>query len=386
MPAVAAKPIQRAVVVQPADLRVLARFEDRSARAVSFYLSSAAFADRSHRAEVIAVRRLAHSIVPSDSQEHPRSPELVSDLDAVLESAEQMQEGSPGFKAIFACGANKFWREFDLPVKTNLRFLQSGRHFYLAPLVRALDSCRPYCIVLVEHGKARGFVAHGAAIEEISGFFAQEDPHGQVDDSRVGWSHHIEGSEHQHAKAYMRELSREIQRFVKIQGCTDLIVGCRQDLWSEIGLYLVSSLPNAVRGEFHLPGFDIAPYEVLKAARPAFDVYRQKWLAQILGVVHGDSGRGALGTLAVYQALQEGRVQTLLLGPASEATIQLCTQCGYVLSDAATSCAACQSGELEAVNAQEFLVRKALLTDAEIVAASDFTTLATGHVAALLRY
>jgi hypothetical protein len=41
---------------------------------------------------------------------------------------------------------------------------------------------------------------------------------------------------------------------------------------------------------------------------------------------------------------------------------------------------------LEAVKAQEFLVRKALLTDAEIVAVSDFTTLATGQVAAVLRY
>jgi peptide subunit release factor 1 (eRF1) len=386
MPLVAAKPVPRAAGVQPADLRVLALFEDFHARAVSFYLSSASFADKSHRTESITVRRLARSVVDSHLQAYPRSPELVSDLDAVLERAEQMQEGSPGFKAIFACGANKFWREFDLPIKTNLRFLQTGRHFHLAPLVRAMDSCRPYCIVLVEHGKARGFVARGAAIEEVFGFFPHEDMHSHVDDSRVGWSHRIEGAKRQNAEGYERKLSREIQRFMETEGCVDLIVGCRKDLWSEIGLYLVSSAPNVVRGEFHLPRFDLAPYEVLKVARPAFDVYRQKWLAQMLGVVHEDSGRGALGTLAVYRALQEGRVKTLLLGPDSEATIRLCTQCGYALPDAATSCTSCQSEELEAVKAQEFLVRKALLTDAEIVAVSDFTTLATGQVAAVLRY
>jgi peptide subunit release factor 1 (eRF1) len=384
MHGVAAKSIPHPNVAQREEVIELAKFHDPQARAVSFYLSSASFADKSHRAELISIKQLARTILKSHLNAYPRSQQLLADLDAVLEAAEEMGESSPGFKAIFACGSKRAWQEFDLPVKTDIRFLKADKEFYFAPLVRAVDLCRPYAIVLVERGKARGFVARGVSIEEIPRFFSRQDLRLHPDDSRVGWSHHVEGDEQQHAQQYMRKLSGEINRFLEAQGCADLVVGCRQDLWGEIGLHLVSSTPNTVRGQFHLPGFETSPREVLEIARPVFDLYEKKRFANLLGTAY--SPRGVVGGSAVREQLDQGRVKTLLLGAPSDATLLKCARCGCSVAQDAKACPSCQSTELRGVNAQELLVREALLTNTEIVSISFFEASASDNVAAILRY
>jgi hypothetical protein len=372
--------------IQHKDLLTLARFEGERAQAVSFYFSGPSFSDKSHHEQLTAIRHLGRSIVSSHLEHFPRSHELLADLDAILESAEEMQEGPTGFKAIFACRQEGIWQEFDLPIRAQIQAIKTGSFFYLVPLLRAMELCRPYAVVLVEHGKARGFVVRGTSIQEIPGFLPQRNLHLHVDDSRVGWSHHIEGDQQQQAQAYLHELSREIQRFLVTQGCSDLIIGCREDLWSEMGHYLVNQTSTSLRGQFHLPSFDASADDILRAAKPVFDVYQQKRHARLLGTVHERSGCGAEGIPAVLQELEEGRVHTLLLGPPSDAEILKCGRCGLVVADGVHTCPFCSNGELEAANAQEVLVRKALLTGAEIVPIDTLDASVAGDVAALLRY
>ncbi len=386
MSAISVQRVRDTSVVLHEDLLALARFEDERERAVSFYFSSPSFSDQSHHEQTIEVKQLVRSILGSHLEQFPRSNGLLADLDAVMESAEEMREASLGFKAVFACRDKGVWQEFGLPTRTAIQFLKTGKRFSLVPLLRAMEACRPYCIVLVEHGKARAFVARGTSIQEVPGALPQRNLFLHEYDSRVGWSHHVNGDQQQHAQAYLRDLSREIQRFLAAHRCHDLIVGCREEVWSEIGPYLVNHTVGALRGQFHLPGFDASPSEILRAAQPVFDIYQQKRHANLLGTVHERSGRGAEGVPAVLEELEQGRVHTLLLGPPSNETVLECRSCANAVADGVHCCPACGKAELQEVNAQELLVRKALLTGAEIVPIDGLEASITGDVAALLRY
>lgn len=371
--------------VQPVDLLALARFEDPKERAVSFYLSSASISDKIHRPELIAIKQLGRDIINSHFDQYPRSNLLLADLDSVLESAEGMADGSSGFKAIFACREHQIWKEFDLPRHSDIRFLKTGKRFHLIPLLRAMESCRPYCVVLLEHGKARGFVVHGTLIREIFGCLPIQDLHLHTVDGRTGWSHHVEADRQEHDLVYLRGLSREIQKFMTAQSCTDLVIGCRKDLWSEIEPHLGHG-HSALRGQFHLPSFDASAAEVLPGAKPVFEAHQNARHDYLLGLLRADSRRGALGIQAVQEKIEEGRIQTLLLGPQSDAMILECGSCGYLPMDSVNYCSVCKKTDFAAVNAQEAFARKALLTGAEIAFVDHLGISAPGEVAAILRY
>lgn len=386
MNAIAQQPVRHISIIQGKDLLALARFHNLQERAITFYLSSAKFPDKSHRAEMIAIKQLRRSIVSSHLDRHKRHDELLSDLDAVVARAERMQETSPGFKAIFACGPQRLWREFDLPVKTDIRFLKADTRFYLAPLVRAMDLSRPYCVVLVEHGKARSFVARGVSIQEIDGALPQQGLPHHVDDSRVGWSHHIEGDQRQHVRIYVQMLSQEIQRFTVAERCSELIVECREDLWGEIGPYFLNNPLTVLHTKLPPQGFNALPKDALDTALPVIQLQRQKFHANLLAAVEENAKHGVSGASLVHEKLEQGRIETLLLGPPSDAVILECIYCGASAPEDSPACPSCSSTELKAMNAQEILVRKALLRDIEIVPLDTLEISCPGNVVALLRY
>lgn len=386
MNAIAQQQVRHISIIQGKDLLTLARFHDLQERAITFYLSSAKFPDKSHRAEMISLKQLRRSILSSHMNRHKRHDELLSDLDAVLARAERMQETSPGFKAIFACGPQRLWREFDLPVKTDIRVLKADTRFYLAPLVRAMDLSRPYCIVLAEHGKARSFVARGVSIQEIDGALPQQSLHQHVDDSRVGWSHHIEGDQRQHVRKYVQTLSQELQRFTVAEGCSELIVECREDLWGEMEPYFLNSSLTVLHTKVPEQGFNALPKDALDAALPVVQLQRQKFHTNPLAAVEENGEYGVSGASLVHEKLEQGRVETLLLGPPSDAVILECIHCGASAPEGSPACPSCTGIELEAVNAQELLVRKALLRDIEILSIDSFAISCPDNLAALLRY
>ena len=82
---------------------------------------------------------------------------LSKDLDQLLEVAEGFAVTPPGCVWSLLAADLDFWREFDLPSTERLSFLHSARRFHLAPLMRALQSLAPYCVAIIESGKA-GFL------------------------------------------------------------------------------------------------------------------------------------------------------------------------------------------------------------------------------------
>ncbi len=363
------------------DLLALANSFDENACAVSFYFSLSSSPDNSHRQEVLLIKQLVSDVLSKLGTEDRVS----KDLAAIIAAAEEVRHTPSQLKAVFACRDQHIWQAFDLPAYGPISRLEIGRHFHIAPLLQARDSSGPYCAVMVERGKARAFVARGTNIQEIRGRFQSEELGLHGDDSRVGWSHHIEDNLQEHARAYLKRLSLEIHRFMDEQKSSRLVIGCREDLWSELEPQLLSREQAAVIGRFHTPNFDVSPHEVLQAVKPIFHESLQRRYQDLLHKIKESISHGAVGLDQVLDNLEEGRVHTLLLGTQSNEMITECWQCAHLHAGTGGKCVFCGS-DTHAVLAQEALIRKALLTEAEILLPPPGASPVFDSVAAWLRY
>ncbi len=364
------------------DLLALANFCDEHEHAVSFYFSLSLSPDNSHREEVLMIKQLIRDIVTKRETEDGVS----KDLGAIVTIAEEVRHTPSRLKAVFACHDQHIWRVFDLPAFGSVSRLDVGRHFHLAPLLRALESSAPYCVVMIERGKARGFLVHGTEIREMSGRFRAGGLNLHPDDSRVGWSHHVDGNLQEAAKAYLKRLSSKIHQFMEEHKCTRLVVGCREDLWSEVEPQLLGPERAAVIGRFHTPNFDVSSAEVLQAAKPIFEESLHKPYKDLLHKINEGSSHSAVGLDQVLESLEEGRVQKLLVGKRSDERISECQQCSHLHAGVGSKCVFCGSSNTHAILAEEALIRKALLTEAEILLPGPGASSRCDGVAAWLRY
>ena len=370
--------------VTAADLTNLASFCDEQAHAISFYFSLATTPDNSHREEFIAVKRLiqqAHdNIVPS----HVPTP-LAKDLEQILSTADEISLDPARLKVIFACCERQMWQEFEIPTHRSISLLDVARRFRLAPLMAALQACAPFCVVILESGKARGFVIRGTEIREIEGRLPVEDLSLHAEDSRVGWSKHIEKNLEEHEQAYFKRLSHKVREFMSEQEASYLVIGCREDLWGEVEPQFANS-QNEFIGHFHLTNFAVGPAEVLSMARPLFEEARRQCCVNLLNEINESPSRAALGLVDVLRSLCDGRVQKLVLGGLSNQTISECQDCRRMWSEAGHNCVFCGSGRVRYIAAEEGLIRQALTTDSEILLVEEDVIPGFGGAAALLRY
>ena len=371
-------------IVAAESLLELAGFCDEQAQALSFYFRPPATPDSSHRAEIVVIKGLIRQVQDNCApQKVPTA--LAKDLDEILVTAQDISHRPGGLKVIFACREMKLWQEFELPAGRSISILEAGRRFRLAPLLSALQACAPYCVVILESGKARAFVVRGTEIREIEGYLANEDISLHADDSRVGWSKHIERNLAEHEKAYFARLVRQLSEFMAKQQTSKLLIGCREDLWGEVGKQF-AGLASELVGHFHFTNFELTPAQVLKVATPVLEEARRQRCVRLLDEINENPSRSALGPHDVLYSLSAGRVQTLVVGTISSQTISECLDCRRMWTEAGDNCRFCDSARVRYLAGEEGLIRQALMTDAEILLIEENQMPGFSGVAALLRY
>ena len=367
------------------NLLELANFCDEHAHALSFYFSLASIGDKSHKEEVITIKRLIQEVSGKFAPE-PTPATLSKDLEDILAVAEEIRLNPARLRVVFACGEKAVWEEFDLPASRSISRLQLGRHFHLLPLMAAMQTCEPYCVVLLETGKARAFIVRGTEIQEITSRLPLEDLSLHAEDSRVGWSSRIDKNLEEHEKAYFTRLSGQMRQFMAEQQSRWLVIGCREDLWGQVEEHFVDLENNVLIGRFHLPNFAVCADEVFQVAKPIFEESQRQRGVDLLREINENPSRGALGTSDVLQSLAEGRAQKLVLGELPNQTISECKACGRMRAEAGLNCSFCGSGDMRYMPAEEGLIRQALLTDAEILLVEPGMIPGFSGAAALLRY
>jgi rubrerythrin len=364
----------------------LANVCDHNAKAISFYFSRATFSETSHEEEVLTAKDLISQVKPKRNSEGDTAA-FSKDLGMIREAERERRAAPAAFKAIFACGQEQIWQEYDLPICENVSCMEVGAHFKLVPLLRALESCIPYCVVIVENGKAKGFLVHGAEIHELDARLPVADLSVHSDDAGVGWSHHIDGNVRERKKAYMRDLAVHLHGLLQRLNCEHLVIGCREEVWSELEPELEKAgLAAMIAGRFHLASFDLTAALISQAARPVFNEWQHRRYAEFWRKVHEQPAHSAVGVEPVLQSLESGRVQKLCLGNIHDIELYACASCDTWSSNAEEKCPACGKADVYAIAAEELLLRKALRTHAEILAPNAAIAASLDPVGAILRY
>jgi peptide chain release factor subunit 1 len=299
-------------------LRRLAEIKPKRGRVLSVILNldPAEFATPPARSTAVTsvLTQAARRIDEAAGLDHDERSALKEDVERVREAlmaSDLAQNGTRGV-AVYACKPADLLEVVRItrPVESTVVLDRSP---YLEPLVAEAHEER-WCVLLANRRNARFFIGGGGSLAETDR--VEDDVHSQHDQG--GWSQ----------ARYQRGVEKEKDDHLvhvadvafgayKERGFDRLLVGAPDELVGELEQKLHPYLRERIAARLHLDVENSSIEDVRAAANAAIDDWRRRVEREALdrlaeGV--GRGGRGAAGLAAVLQALNEQRVETLLVG------------------------------------------------------------------------
>jgi hypothetical protein len=313
---------------------------------------------------------------------HQDKLDLRADLDRAREVLEGdlPTEGAHGL-ALFAAEPAELLQVLKLPRPVPNR-VAIRRSPLLTPLAR-LERRERWCVALVNRRDARIFRGSHDGLREIEQIhdlvFGQHDRGGL---SQARYQRGIEKEKDDHLKHTAEALMRHFKR----QPFERLIVGGPREVAADFESKLHGYVSDRLAGRIEVDVERATPDQVLQAAQPVFEELEDGREAEALERL-GEGG--AIGLEDVLRALNERRIETLVVDERFGAPGTCCPACGWVGPAGETACPL-DGTELEALDdlteeAVELTVQQA----AEILVMrrrGDELQQRAGGIAALLRF
>lgn len=372
------------------EIRHLAQFESPKACAISFYFQPQTPQDKSHRKEAILIKDLVRETLRK-AERNGNDAACREDLQRILQIAEGLHGNHSRAKAIFACRELGVWRELDVPPRVGESQITVNSRFHLKPLVAARTAVPRTCIALVDRKKSRIFeLAEDTLTQKPDLEFAPLPKVGKSD----GYSGYDAGHRERHLEnevnANFRLFAESLQLLMNQDKCDLLLIGCRDEAWSEIEPQLHTYVKQRLAGRFLLDPIAATAEEVRDYAGRILEKHRAKEQQELLRELIGQSqrnGRGAVGLRHVLNALERQEVQTLVISHDFRAEAVECTHCGHLDTRMVPSCAVCGNKTRGLSDVSDALVDLALRNGAEIQFIDGDSELEkAGRVGALLRF
>src|ERR1035441_3619571 len=373
------------------EIRELAAFqadESKGACALSFYFQPEPPQDRSHRSEAIVAKDVVKEALKSAGAQG-KNGSLHADLDRVLEFATNLRGQARG-RAVFACSAQNFWKEYDLPPRLGTTRIYLQPRFQLKPLAALLGAQPTLCVAVIDRQRARFFdlrlddLREGASMVHLL--------------SRSGASYGYNGYEAGHAE---RRVSEEaLQHFKAVserlrtefeRGAWErLIVGCHDVNWPDFESHLHPYVKQRVIGRFSADVASVSNEEIRDHANSILDKWiKERGTSKVSEAIDfaKANGRGVTGLKRVLQALEAGEVQSLFLSENYSAHAVECPHCGHLNVHMVPSCVACGHATRELTDVCDAIIPLAIRRDIELFYLKDVDDLdRAGNIAALLRF
>jgi peptide chain release factor subunit 1 len=373
------------------EIRELAAFqadETKGACALSFYFQPDPPQDRSHRREAIVAKDIVKQALKSAAASG-KNGSLHADLDRVLDLATNLRGNARG-KAVFACSAQNFWKEYELPPHLGATQIYLQPQFQLKPLAALLGAQPALCVVMVDRQRARFFDLrldvlreHGAIVHMLSrsassyGYNGYEAGHAE---------RRVAEEALQHFKAVSERLRADFER-----GAWErLIVGCHDVNWPEFDSHLHPYVEQRLIGRFSADVASVSNEEI----RDHAGALLTQWITErastkvreALDFAKGN-GRGVAGLRRVLQALETGEVQTIFLTENYSARAVECPHCGHLDAHLVASCVACGRRTRELADVCDAIIPIAIRRNIELFYLKEHDGLdRAGNIAALLRF
>jgi Bacterial archaeo-eukaryotic release factor family 10 len=373
------------------EIRELASFQldpDSKACALSFYFQPDPPRDRSHRSEAIVAKDVVKQALKSAAAQG-KNGSLHADLDRVLEVASNMRGQARG-KAVFACSAYKFWREYDLPLTLGGTKIYLQPRFQLKPLAALLGAQPVVCVAVVDRQRARFFDLRLDDLREkpaLVHLLSRSSGNYGYNGYEAGHAERRVADEAlQHFKAVADRLRTDLEK-----GTWDrLVIGCQDVNWGELESQLHPYTRQRVIGRFSADVASVSNEEIRDRAHPVL----KGWIhdrgtakaAQAIDFAKAN-GRGVTGLRRVLRALESGEVQSLFLNENYSAHAVECPHCGHLDAHMVSVCVTCGHRTHELNDVCDAIVPIAIRRDIELFYLKDHADLdRAGNIAALLRF
>jgi peptide chain release factor subunit 1 len=370
--------------ITQARLRALSAVHPDQGRVLSVFLNldPTSFATPAARSSAITsvMTAAAHKVEESDGLTHDERMALRDDVERVREvlaGSDIAQNGTRAL-AIYACGPENLLEVVRLrrPVENKVVL---DRTAFVEPLVLHGTDER-WMVLLANRRAARLFFGPGDALEETDRFV--DDVHSQHDQG--GWS---QGN---YQRSVEKEVSDHLQNSVdlafelyKKRGADRVLVGVPAELHAEFKGKLHPYLKERIAGKISVDVENASLDDVCAAASTAITEHVMRCEREALdrlaqGV--GTGGRGAAGIAEVLDALNQARVETLLISENFRAAGRVDFQAGLLLTQDA------DTGE-PVENIVEPAIEKAIEQSASAMVVRHHTDLEPlGGIGAVLRF
>jgi peptide chain release factor subunit 1 len=224
--------------------------------------------------------------------------------------------------AVFASEPAELFEALKLPRSVRNR-VAIGRSPLVGPLAR-LERGERWCVALVSRRDARIFRGSPDGLREIEQI--HDLVFGQHDRGGLSQARYQRGIEKEKAD-HLKHTAEALMRHYKRRPFQRLITGGPREVVSDFESKLHGYLKERLAGRIEVDVDTATPEQVLKAAQPRFEELEREREAETLERL---GERGACGPADVLRALNERRVETLLLDEQFSASGRQCPECGWL--------------------------------------------------------
>ena len=373
----------------------LAQFEDQGACALSFYFQPTAPRNKAHKEETILAKDLAREALHqlegnSNGRNKDKCESARADLDRIVRLSQELRGNGARAKAVFACGARGFWREYDLPAQLSGTQLLVNRHFHLKPLAQLLGAFTGLGIVLVDRHRARMFDLRLGELTEREGFFHPLTRRGRGDGFAGYDGGHAERRVADEARHHFKFVAEFLKDALEKNTFEKWILGCQETHWSQFEPQLHPYVAQKLLGRFSADVAHVTREEIRSQAERIFaeaqESYCQEAVRETINQARHNA-RGVTGLRRVLRSLELGEVQTLLLGQSYHSQAVECSGCGHLDAHLVSFCPVCGRETREVVDVGEAILPWVIRHDIELFYVKDDPEFdKVGNIAALLRF
>jgi peptide subunit release factor 1 (eRF1) len=312
-----------AETLSPRRLRQLAEVQPEQGRVLSVYmdLDPSVFGTPPARASQITslVTEARHRIDELDDLSHEEQKALRADVEAVRDALSQpgiADDGARGV-AVFACGPAGLLETIRVPHPLAQKVVVD-RIPCVDPLVAGQDGGR-WCVLLANRRSARFFLGAAAALEETDR--VDDSVHSQH--SQGGWSQpRYERAVEEDVRDHLEHVVAVAFDHLKARAFEHLLIGAPQETVGELEGRLHPYLRERLAGHVRLDVENASLDDVRRATAEQVEALDRRREGEALERVRqgiGAGGRAAAGRDDVMGALEQARVETLLLADGVDA-------------------------------------------------------------------
>jgi peptide chain release factor subunit 1 len=284
--------------------------------------------------------------------------------------------------ALFLCRREGLDEAIKLPRSVPSR-VAVDRSPFVGPLA-GLERRERWCVTLVSRRDARVLRGSPDGLREVASI--HDDVPGQHDQG--GWSQsRYQRSIEKDVADHLKHAGDRLLRHFERQPFERLVVGGPREVAAAFESGLHSYLADRLVGRIEVDVDSAKPDAILDRARQLFEAEEERRETDAIGRLEAGT-RAVSGLEDVLPALNERRVEELLLDPGFDSPGALCPECGLLWPDHTGRCPADGAGLEAREDITEHAIELALLQSADVLQLRRYGEYlsARGGIGALLRF